>query len=110
MNEDDDDFDDDLDVCQACGGEGIETAYTPEMAGSGQSGICIHCGKGPTSEGHDGCLSTLPEHIVMNACCGHGNDAQAYIQYRDGECVRGKHAMEEIERLRAEISEVLRND
>lgn len=57
--------------------------YTPECAGSGQNDICEKCGKGPTDKGHDGCLGTLPGNI-MNACCGHGNDDQAYIQYCSG--------------------------
>lgn len=79
-----------------------EPIYTPDMAGSGQFGICAHCGLGPTPEGHDGCLGTLPEHTVMNACCGHGIDARAYVQYWDGECVRGAEALAEIEKLRKE--------
>lgn len=54
--------------------------YTSEDVGSGQSGICAKCLLGPTQEGHDGCLGELP-WPVMNACCGHGNDRQAYIQY-----------------------------
>lgn len=54
---------------------------------------CGFCGKGKTPEGHDGCLGTLPEDIVMNACCGHGNDRQAYIQYWDGTDIRGPSAM-----------------
>lgn len=54
--------------------------YTPEMVGGGQYGICVECKKAPTEEGHDGCIGTLPEKDVMNACCGHGRDSQAYIQ------------------------------
>jgi len=75
--------------------------YTPEMAGSGQRGICAKCGKPTTKDGHDGCLGTLPEDVVMNACCGHGNDRQAYIQYWDKSDVRGKPARSEQHRLRA---------
>lgn len=67
--------------------------YTPDLAGSGQFGICAKCGLSPTLEGHDGCLGALPEDIVMNACCGHGNDRQAYVQYWNGMDVRGKAAM-----------------
>lgn len=40
---------------------------------------CGHCGLRSTSEGHDGCLGTLPG--VRNACCGHGNDRDAYVQF-----------------------------
>ena len=74
--------------------------YTSDLAGSGQFGICAKCKKGPTKEGHDGCLGTL-DGPVMNACCGHGNDDQAYIQYWGGRCIRGIDACSEIERLLA---------
>ncbi len=39
---------------------------------------CGKCGQKDTPEGHDACLGTIPG--VMNACCGHGNDGEAYIQ------------------------------
>lgn len=42
---------------------------------------CGHCGLKNTPEGHDGCLGTLP--AVMNACCGHGNQNEAYVQFHD---------------------------
>lgn len=51
---------------------------------------CGHCGLENTKEGHDGCLGTLP--YVMNACCGHGNDSDAYVQGLDGYSVHGKDA------------------
>lgn len=54
---------------------------------------CGHCGKTNTPEGHDGCLGTLPLG-VMNACCGHGRDSEAYIQFTDGVDVSGKQARE----------------
>lgn len=66
--------------------------YTPEEAGSGQWGVCAKCGLGPTAEGHDGCLGTLPDS-VMNACCGHGNDRQAYVQFWGGDDVEGADAV-----------------
>lgn len=44
---------------------------------------CEHCGKGVTKEGHDGCIGTLPDE-VMNACCGHGEDRWAYVQFGHG--------------------------
>ena len=40
---------------------------------------CGHCGKKRTPEGHDGCIGILEG--VMNACCGHGQDNMAYIQF-----------------------------
>jgi hypothetical protein len=69
------------------------TEYTSDMAGSGQFGVCAHCKKLPTPEGHDGCLGTLPN--IMNACCGHGNNAQAYIQYWSRDVIRGEYAVRE---------------
>ena len=70
-----------------------DVLYTPDMAGSGQFGICAKCGLPPTPEGHDGCLGTLPEDIVMNACCGHGRDSQAYVQFWDRSDIRGEEAL-----------------
>lgn len=67
--------------------------YTPEMAGSGQFGVCAKCGKEPTKEGHDGCIGVLPEKEVMNACCGHGNDNQAYVQFWNEPRISGKEAI-----------------
>ncbi len=52
---------------------------------------CGNCGKHPTVEGHDACLGTLPG--VMNACCGHGNVEEAYIQFLDGFSVSGEDAI-----------------
>ena len=51
---------------------------------------CGNCGRDYTEEGHDGCMGTLMG--LMNACCGHGNDNEAYIQFLDGEVVRGEDA------------------
>ena len=48
---------------------------------------CGHCGEGFTKEGHDACLGTLPD--VMNACCGHGNDSEAYVQDLNGNVTKG---------------------
>lgn len=52
---------------------------------------CGHCGKSSTSEGHDGCLGTMPG--VVNACCGHGRDDEAYVVTDTGNDVRGEAAM-----------------
>lgn len=48
---------------------------------------CGHCGLENTPDGHDGCLSNLPG--VKNACCGHGEREQSYIQFTNGVTVRG---------------------
>lgn len=63
---------------------------------------CGECGMSTTPEGHDGCLGTLPEDIVMNACCGHGRygHAYAYVQYWDGSCIRGLKAVIEQHKLK----------
>ena len=52
---------------------------------------CGRCGEHYTKEGHDNCLGTLIG--LMNACCGHGNTNEAYVQFLDGNCVRGKDAI-----------------
>lgn len=51
---------------------------------------CGNCGKKYTKEGHDACLGTLIG--TMNACCGHGDLDECYIQFLDGECIRGEDA------------------
>jgi hypothetical protein len=43
---------------------------------------CGKCGKERTPEGHDACLGTIPG--VVNACCGHGDDKAAYIEFENG--------------------------
>jgi len=55
--------------------------------------VCTHCDKKRTKEGYDGCLGTLDESIVMNACCGHGEDNTAYIQFWNKERVSGVTAI-----------------
>ena len=46
---------------------------------AGNERSCGHCGMENTPEGHDGCLGTLVG--AKNACCGHGESDEAYIQY-----------------------------
>lgn len=48
---------------------------------------CGHCGKHNTDKGHDACLGELPG--VSNACCGHGDRDNSYIQFENGIIVRG---------------------
>ncbi len=59
---------------------------------------CGKCNEIRTPEGHDPCLGTLPN--VMNACCGHGNNNQSYIQYENGQILRGDIALAEINKLK----------
>ena len=73
--------------------------YTPEMAGSGQYGICVKCKKGPTKEGHDGCIGTLPDKWIMNACCGHGLYDLAYVQFWNKPKLMGQNAIDYIDKI-----------
>lgn len=52
---------------------------------------CGYCLLADTPEGHDGCLRTLPG--VRNACCGHGVEAEAWVQLDDGGRLRGEDAL-----------------
>ena len=61
---------------------------------------CGHCDRYHTVEGHDACLRTLPG--VMNACCGHGEVSEAYVQMPNGETVQGQDALDLIDKLRVE--------
>lgn len=60
---------------------------TKEVASQKCERACTYCSNFETKEGHDPCLGTLPG--VQNACCGHGNTEQAYIQFENGEIYRG---------------------
>jgi len=77
--------------------------WTPELASGGQLYPCAKCGLPPTPEGHDGCLGTLVndgDKEIWNACCGHGDNRLAYIQYEDRSDIRGDDAIAEQARLR----------
>ncbi len=52
---------------------------------------CGQCGEHRTPEGHDPCIGTLPG--VMNACCGHGNAKEAYVQIDSSRDLRGSRAL-----------------
>jgi hypothetical protein len=58
---------------------------------------CRKCGEDNTPEGHDACLGTLPG--VANACCGHGDDESAYVQYEGGCHLTGAEAIAVFARL-----------
>jgi hypothetical protein len=55
---------------------------------------CGHCGLKRTPEGHDGCIGTLKN--VMNACCGHGENEVAYVQFWNNERIAGEEALKYI--------------
>jgi len=61
---------------------------------------CRYCKTPNTKEGHDPCLGTLPG--IMNACCGHGNINQMYVQFLDSHCISGQDAKTIIEILKKE--------
>lgn len=65
---------------------------------AGHRRACGYCALPDTPEGHDGCLGTLPG--VVNACCGHGNESEAYVQYPDGSRLGGREAVRQIETLK----------
>jgi len=77
-----------LGACWVYSSDNLPVSQDPSRA-------CGECGLGNTPEGHDGCLGTLPG--VMNACCGHGVEPDAYIQYLAGGDVRGAEAVRVIE-------------
>jgi hypothetical protein len=63
-----------------------------------KSRSCGHCGLDNTPEGYDGCLSTgIPG--AVNACCGHGQDRDAYIQFSNGDEIRGQEAIRFIRQI-----------
>lgn len=47
---------------------------------------CGRCGKLSTEKDHDFCISNLPG--VVNACCGHGEREESYIQFENGVVIR----------------------
>lgn len=49
--------------------------------------VCPKCEKGPSDEGHDPCIVSLPG--VKFACCGHGV-ADGYVMFEDGRILRGR--------------------
>lgn len=59
---------------------------------------CGFCGLSNTKEGHDGCLDTLPG--LMNACCGHGELNEAFVQFWDGKIIKGQRAIKIIQLLK----------
>jgi len=62
---------------------------------------CGHCGRSNTPEGHDGCIGALPG--VIGACCGHGDDADAYVVFEAGQRIDGEPAATWMEWRRAAL-------
>lgn len=59
----------------------IDRAFD-EAESSAPERICGKCGKSAPWNEIDPCLGMLPR--VANACCGHGNPAESYIQFENG--------------------------
>lgn len=79
-------------------GEWVYSDTKEPTATTWQRRPCGHCGLFNTDEGHDGCLGTLPG--VMNACCGHGEVNEAYVQFNDNTILRRKNAERVIDKLK----------
>lgn len=60
--------------------DGWRYADTGELVANNPNRDCGHCGRSNTADGYDGCLGALPG--VMNACCGHGIEEAAYVQFQ----------------------------
>ena len=48
---------------------------------------CGHCRMANRADGHDACLGHITG--VRNACCGHGVEDDAYVQFADGRYLSG---------------------
>ena len=64
---------------------------------------CGICGKKFTKDGRDPCIGTLPN--VINACCGHGNIEEAYVQFSLDDMISGNEAIEYIKKHTKENGE-----
>lgn len=77
--------------------KGIDWVYSDDRSSVKENWMkkgCGSCNLKDTPEGHDACLGTLDVKIVMNACCGHGEETKAYVQFWNGETLSGKEAIE----------------
>lgn len=54
---------------------------------------CGHCRRPNRDDGHDACIGELPPAQVKNACCGHGYEQTAYVQFWDGRRIAGAEAL-----------------
>lgn len=60
---------------------------------------CGKCRQPNRADGHDACIGKLPG--VMNACCGHGETAVAYVQYSDGSRISEEEALKKMADMKA---------
>lgn len=66
-------------------------ADTGQLVSENPARACGHCDLPNTPEGYDASLGELPG--VMNACCGHGSQHEAYVQLVDGRRLAGSEAI-----------------
>lgn len=59
---------------------------------------CGHCKRWAGASQDDPCIEGLPGP-VMNACCGHGCESEAYVQFWSRERLAGKEALRVIQEL-----------
>ena len=52
--------------------------------------LCTKCGKAPTKDGQDPCISNLPG--IAYGCCGHGKEG--YLMFEDGTMIMGDFKIE----------------
>ena len=76
---------------QTSAGNYIYTDNGDSVAETWTQRPCGYCHRHNTPEGYDGCIGEVKDAI--NACCGHGNSEEAYVQYPDGKRYGGEEAL-----------------
>jgi len=66
--------------------------------------ICGRCMKSNIDNEHDSCIINLSN--VLNACCGHGDINDAYVQFKDYKCIKGQEAIDYFERIKNEDTKI----
>lgn len=54
---------------------------TGSLVSENPTRACGHCRRPNRADGHDACIGHL--RGAVNACCGHGDDDSAYVQFPD---------------------------
>ncbi len=71
--------------------DGLRYVDTDQLISDNVDRDCGHCELPNSPNGHDGCLGAQPG--VVNACCGHGYDAHAYVNFTGAEWLYGRDAL-----------------
>ena len=61
---------------------------------------CEFCGKKTNAFGDDSCIGRLDPEIVASACCGHGFDILANVEFQNGYTVSGEAAINVINEIK----------